>query len=274
MNPFKWLQRRKQESKSGVSVPNGWEETKEYLARIVGLNEPQETYYGRKSLTLFIERGFASDSPGRLAEGERRSFFKAIESSEAGESISVSSLPDVKDAVAQERFRNWVFNVIRKDKPSPPSTPRDLLLTSVVYSSDRVLQDLTKIYEYYSPQDGASKLHDLTEIGQNTHRRLGELGPFIPSLATVVTDGPVTFEDLLLVPCLMQEFLYTRDLYILEMENRSIVLLSKLWWKSGVPSSLSYVNLGEPISNFSNSIADAVGLAKAQDRRVESFYQP
>ena len=274
MNPFKWLQKRRDESKAGVSVPGGWLETKEYLVRILGISEPKKSYYGRRSLAFFIERGFASGSGGCLTEAERSAFTTAIASAEAGESVGVSSLPDVTDPTARERFRNWVFNIMRMDCPGPPTTARDLLLTSVAYSSDGVFQDLKAIYEYYQPQDGASKLHDLTEIGRATGRRLGELGPFIPSLATVVTSGPVTFEDLLLVPRLMQEFMYSRDLYLLIIENRPIALLSKSWWNSGVPSALSYTRLGEPIADFAASIAEVAGLAKAQGRRVETLYQP
>lgn len=274
MNPFKWLQKRRHESKAGVSVPGGWPETKEYLARILALNEPQESYYGRKALSFFLERGFASGSPGRLTEAERSAFATAIASTEAGGSVGGSSLPDVSDPVAQERFRNWVFNIVRMDCPGPPTTARDLLLTSAAYSSDRVFQDLTAIYEYYQSQDGASKLHDLTEIGRKTGRRLGELAPFIPSVAAVVTSGPVTFEDLLLVPCLMQEFMYSPDLYLLIIESRSIALLSKSWWDSGAPGALSYTSLGEPIADFADSIAEVAALAKEQGRKVESLYQP
>jgi len=176
--------------------------------------------------------------------------------------------------MAQESFRNWVFNIVRKDIPMPPQKDRDLHLISIAYSSINVLYDLKTIYNYYSPQSGVSKLHDLTEISQGTGRCLGELTPFIPSVATLITNGPVAFHDLLLTPCIMQDFAFNPDLYAVIISNRPMVFLSKKWWHFSTPSSSSFMDVGKTMPDFSEKATEIIAVARQQGGRVKSLYQP
>lgn len=274
MKLLNWGKERKQRSQAGISVPADWRETKEYLARIVSREDGHDSYFGRRSFQLFLEHAFLPSSLGHLTDAERKAFMTAITSSEGGATLNPASFPDIENSVARERFRNWVFNVVRTDKPPPPESDQDLLLTAVAYTHITVFNDLRTIFRHYSPQNGGDKLHNLTDIARHTSLRLGELGRFIPSIATLVANDAVAFEDLMLIPCLMQKFLYTPNLFVLDIQNRPMVLLSKQWWKWGIVSSLSFLEPGVSLRGFADAVEEVKTLASRQGYAVETFFQP